>query len=171
MLPGTPEATTRKDVGDVSVGLWWTGTSALSIIVNRMIMRLFDGVGCAPRRAFSLFGHRRRLLFSNYSACIVYTPTVSRYSPCAPLHVGIYERTPETTNYNASASDASGVSNEMQEVWARVVHQRGARLRESVMKVEWNSEMQRKKERKREREREREERKKKRECARERIAV
>lgn len=29
---GTPEATTRKDVGDVSVGLWWAGTSALSLL-------------------------------------------------------------------------------------------------------------------------------------------
>lgn len=83
LLPGTPEAATRKDSGDVSVGLWWAGTSALSITVNRMIMRLFDGVGCAPRRAFSLFGHRRRLLFSNYSTRVVYTPTASCYS----LHV------------------------------------------------------------------------------------
>lgn len=63
------------------------------------------------------------------------------------MHVGIYERTPATTNYNASANGASGVSNEMQEVRARVVHRRDARLRESVMKVEWNSEMQREKER------------------------
>jgi len=45
------------------------------------------------------------------------------------MHVGVYKRTPETTNYNASASGASGVSNEMQEVRARVVRC-DARLKE-----------------------------------------
>lgn len=81
------------------------------------------------------------------------------------MRVDIYERTPKITNYNASASGASGVSNEMQEVRARVVHRCGARLRESMMKVEWA--YREREEEEEEEERKREEKRGKRECERE----
>ncbi|KYN23044.1 hypothetical protein ALC57_04828 [Trachymyrmex cornetzi] len=109
-----------KEGSDVSVGLWWAGTSALSIIVNRMIMRLFDGVGCASSGLLSLRSPPGATILELFDAHSIHTYGFPRVS----MRVSIYERIPKTTNYNASASDASGVSNEMQEVWARVVHRR-----------------------------------------------
>ncbi|KYQ49837.1 hypothetical protein ALC60_11012 [Trachymyrmex zeteki] len=148
-----------KEGSDVSVGLWWAGTSALSIIVNRMIMRLFDGVGCASSGLLSLRSSPGATILELFDAHSIHTYGFPLLSPHIPMRVGIYERILKTTNYNASASGASGVSNEMQEVRARMVHRCNIRLRErereSMMKVEWNSEIQRKREREKERERER----------------
>ncbi|EGI62495.1 hypothetical protein G5I_09175 [Acromyrmex echinatior] len=120
-----------KEGSDVSVGLWWAGTPALSIIVNRMIMRLFD-VGCASSGLLSLRSPPGATILELFDAHSIHTYGFPLLSPRVSMRVTIYERIPETTNYNASASDASSVSNEMQEVRARVVHRRNVWLRERV---------------------------------------
>ena len=56
-----------------------------------------------------------------FDAHSIHTYGFPLFSPRVSMRVNIYERIPKTTNYNASVSGASGVSNEMQEVRARVV--------------------------------------------------
>lgn len=104
-------------------------------------MRLFDGVGCTSRRGLlSLWSSPGATILELFDARSTHTYSFLPLSLHVHLYnVGMYKRAPETTNYNASASGASGVSNEMQEVWARVVHRCGVQLREreSMMKAEW----------------------------------
>lgn len=109
--------------------------SALSITVNRMIMRLFDGVGCARPSLLSRRSPPEATILELFGARSIHTlPTrrLSRSPPrCTCADSCTHEHAHPKSCYLRTimrASGASGVSNEMQEVRARVIHLQ--RLRE-----------------------------------------